>query len=100
MYSWVDNPKGENGFEDLKEAFDAWGITDCREDAAYNDNGDFIVDGYSDNKWGQQEILLKAIAPYAKDIFIPVRGEDGEHWAWQITNGEFHERNGRIEYDE
>ena len=95
-YSWVDNPA--NGkFKSLEEAFNAWGLTGD-EDCSYDEDGNFIVEGYYDSKIGQQTILLEAIAPYTEDTKIVVTGEDSSMWIWEILNGVFGLREGRVEF--
>lgn len=72
----------------FEEAMQAWGIPvglDLDENVMYID---FNID-----KLGQEEFLLKAIAPFVNDhSYIVMRGEDNITWKWYFKDGELHEQ--------
>ncbi|CAO3648661.1 unnamed protein product [Cunninghamella blakesleeana] len=103
-YSFVKNPVDPNGFSTLQEAFKNWELVNIysnhgEEDLElieksfrWNQNGDFIINGEFDNKLGQPDVLLRAIAPYCEDINISIKDDYGDY-VWMIKNGEFKEIN-------
>lgn len=93
-YSWVLNP--EKPYTSLEEAFGNWRIVE--ECVEYNTDpvtGDFTISGkYGpsgkyDSKWGQQDFLIKMLAPVLENTRIEVTGEDGMHYNWIVTNHKY-----------
>jgi hypothetical protein len=57
-------------------------------DVELENNGDISILAY-DNKVGDEDIFLRAIAPFAnEDSYLVWRGEDGSIWRNEVVNGE------------
>lgn len=94
-YSWVDNP-GSDGFFSICDALDAWRYT------AFEDReGNAVIETANLQKWGDDEILLIAIAPFVRDgCGISFRGEDGRHWCYEFRDGKVTKRYATLVWDE
>jgi hypothetical protein len=93
-YSWVSNP-GPEGFKTLEDAFQSW-----RYDAHEDPNGNVHVDYFSGEKWGDDEILYAAIAPFVEDdASIEIRGEDGHQWRYLFEAGKYSEQTARVSWE-
>lgn len=78
-YSWVDAPPA-GGFADLVEALKAW-----RYATRLEPNGDVVIEYFSGQKWGDDEMLYLALAPHlAPGSTIHVRSRNGGHWAYEV----------------
>jgi hypothetical protein len=90
-FSWVSYP--ENGlFSRLVDAFDGW-----RYDAKECDNGGVALISFDGEKWGDDEILYKTIAPFVKSSGeILVRGEDGAVWKYVFNDGKVKRFDGSV----
>lgn len=92
-YRWVQNP--ENPFQNLKEAFETWGIVDDHvyigigEDE-YSNEEIFVVEGKYNNKLGQQNFLIEMLAPVLEDCRIIVVGEDQEAYLWSVKDYKYY----------
>lgn len=87
-YSWVDNPK--EPYTSLEEAFKNWGIVE--ENVKYRTEkktGDFLVSGKYNDKWGQQDFLIKMLAPVISNTYIDVTGEDCVHYIWIVDRHKY-----------
>lgn len=84
-YSWVNNPK--EPYTSLEEAFKNWNIVE--KNTKYRTEkktGDFLVSGKYDDKWGQQDLLIKMLAPVLSNTLIHVIGEDFLHYIWIVDD--------------
>jgi len=69
-------------------------LSGWRWDPEYDSSGNICNLQFNGEKYGDEDILFKAIAPYVKPgSYIRVRGEEGEHWSWDF-NGKTCEENG------
>lgn len=83
-FRWVDTKKVLDA-RDFPAVMEAWGFT-----LATNDIGDYIGIRFLTPvmKLGDEEILLKAIAPYVDEgSYITVKGEDDARWRWHFQRG-------------
>jgi len=88
-FSWV-HPE----YEKAKTLFDAMSCWRWQPKTG-SDGG---VDGvyFTGEKYGDDPILFKAIAPFVEDgSYIEMQGENGEIWRWVFNNGKFKEVYGR-----
>ncbi len=75
-FSWMDADYDEK-CKDAAEILSELGFT---TDAA--DNGDLAI-LYYDNKTGQEDLFLAAIAPFLNEgAYIEWQGEEGSRWRW------------------
>jgi hypothetical protein len=83
-YALVDNR--EQPFETLVEALDHWRfVGPC---AATLEDGSVSLEGVYDYKLGQQDVLLRQLAPVLDDTTIRVVGEDEDvMWRWVVADG-------------
>jgi hypothetical protein len=89
-YRWVSNP--EKPYSTLKEAFMNWGIVEDNINIyLYEYTGRFVIEGTYDNKIGQQDVLLKHLAPVLENTQIVAIGEDNDIIVWSIIDHEFNE---------
>jgi len=93
-YSWVDNPP--NGkFENLQKALLEW-----RYDNKVDKNGNVIITYFHGEKWGDDELLFKTIAPFVKNnSTIEVTGEDDNHWRYVFSNKQVKMEKGKVVYE-
>jgi len=90
---WVDNPK-DGKFNTLQDAFSAW-----RYESHAATNGDVDVDNFNGERWGDDDQLFKAIAPFAlRHSHIDVIGEDYCHWRYWFNDKKVEQQDGVIEY--
>lgn len=93
-YSWVSNPP-EGGFPSLEAALTEW-----RYDAHEDPNGNVHLDYFNGEKWGDDEKLIQAIAPFVDEGgSIEVRGEDGAQWRYLFENGAYTEQTAKISWE-
>jgi hypothetical protein len=84
-YSWVN--MSFTDYNDIKEIFKCW-----RWHIDQDENGNIDSINFEGQKLGDDDILLRAIAPYVKDgSYIEIRGEDNSLWRWAFKNGKFME---------
>jgi hypothetical protein len=83
-YSWVTNP--ETPYSSLTEAFENWDIVGENVDMSQDDSTGFTISGWYNNKWGQQDFLIKELAPVLSNTDIFVTGEDGSQFRWIVKN--------------
>lgn len=86
-YSWVINPITE--YKTLQEAFDNWCIVEDQVQYTTNVDGEFIVSGDYDNKWGQQDFLIQQLAPVLENTEVLVFGEDHRRYHWMVVDHTF-----------
>jgi len=95
-YSWVNTPK--DGFKDLKSAFEEW-----RYEGNFDDAGNFVIEYFDGEKWGDDEILFDTIAPFIDGGehggLITVHGEENEKWRYVFENGDMREEKGIIVWE-
>lgn len=69
-------------------------------DPTVNEAGDIVDLGYYDSKSGQEDLFIKALAPFVeKGAYLVWQGEDGAVWREDITNGAVTTRQGRVVFD-
>lgn len=91
-YSWVNNPQ-EEGFKSLEEAFDAWRYSTEMD----QHDGYLRVTYFQGEKWGNDEILWTAVAPFvARGCYAVMTGEDGEIWRYLFEKGVMREQYGKV----
>lgn len=83
-YSWVTNPG--TPYSSLTEAFENWDIVSENVDMSQDDSTGFTISGRYDNKLGQQDFLIKELAPVLSNTDILVSGEDGSQFHWIVKN--------------
>ncbi len=89
-YGFVNNP-GPDGFPSLEEAFSEW-----RYDTKTDAEGVHLT-GFNGEKWADDEVLFKGIAPFATGM-IEVHGEDGALWGYKFSAGQVAKLQGRVTY--
>ncbi len=93
-YSWTSNP-GPGGFKTLTDAFHAW-----RYDAHEDPEGNVHLDYFSGEKWGDDEVLYGAIAPFVpEDGYIECRGEDGHQWRYLFDGKGYKEQSAKVSWE-
>ncbi|MDP8218651.1 MAG: hypothetical protein P9M03_07995 [Candidatus Theseobacter exili] len=81
-------------FNTLMEALDNWDYGTSVED-----DGNVKITYFQGEKWGDDEVLYKAIAPFVKNgSLIEVVGEDGCHWRYIFFNGKAKHQDGIVGY--
>jgi hypothetical protein len=93
-YSWVSHPP-EGGFPNLVAAFDEW-----RYSAAETDLGDVEIQYFQGEKWGNDEVLFNAIAPFVNEGRIEVTGEDNDRWKYEFDGETFSRFDGEYVYED
>lgn len=84
--------KNSSSFEEAME--------ECGWTIEQNENGDYDFIYFSDEKYGDNEIELEAIAPYVEDdSYIQMQGEDGDIWRWIFKNGKCIEKYATISFE-
>lgn len=79
-YRWVSNP--DNGkFNSLEEALDAWRYFCQKEPEGV------VITEFTGEKYGDCEVLYRAIAPFVSRGLIVMTGEDGEQWKYVFDCG-------------
>lgn len=82
-FSWV-NTKTVLESVTLEEA-----IEEIRYTPIYNSDGDISNVEFTGEKYGDEDIFFKALAPYVEDnSYLSFEGEDGATWKWKFNNGE------------
>jgi hypothetical protein len=77
-FSWMPDV---TSFTTVKDVFEALGFE------VYVKDGSVYLNGY-DNKTGQEELFLAAVAPFIEDgSFTSWRGEDGESYRYSVWGG-------------
>ena len=93
-WSWVSRNEVLEA-ETLEQALYAW-----RWQAYTLKNGDIHSLEFGGEKYGDDPILLAALAPFVEDgSFIEMQGEDGERWMWKFRDGELETLNAQISYE-
>tara|TARA_R100000664_G_C2741161_1_gene129613 strand:- start:737 stop:1132 length:396 start_codon:yes stop_codon:yes gene_type:complete len=92
-WSWVSSNEVLSA-ETLEEALKAW-----RWEAVADKQGNINYLHFMGEKYGEDPLLLKAIAPFVEDgSFIEMQGEDGERWLWRFSDGELETLEAQISY--
>lgn len=95
-YSWIDQPPTPDGYASLVEACVAW-----RYEAFTTESGDTEIGAFMGDKWGDDEVLYRAIAPFVTttgDPTITIEGGDGESWRYRFSGGGILEERGVIQW--
>lgn len=93
-YSWVGNPTLRDDFPTLADAFKAW-----RYETAQRGDGSVEIVCFMGEKWGDDETLYSAIAPFVESGGrIACRGEDDALWAYDFCDGKLVPLIGQIVY--
>ena len=93
-FSWVSGP-GPEGFTTLVDALEAW-----RYDAHEDPNGDVHLNYFRGEKWGDDEVLYEALAPFVEEgATIECRGEDGCQWRYLFEGGKVKDQTARITWE-
>jgi hypothetical protein len=97
-FSWVRTEDFANA-DTLEDALRPW-----RWDIEFNGNGngsddvDWIM--FHGEKYGDEDILLAAIAPYVEPgCFIEMQGEDGALWRWTFDGATMTEKCASITWE-
>lgn len=81
-FSWVDQDFATK-YDNLNDMMKAW-----RWMPEFDEDGNIIRLEFTGEKYGDDDILFEAIAPYVEaGSFIEMLGEEGERWKWKF-NGE------------
>jgi len=83
-YAWVDYPKG--GFTSLEDALDEWRY----QTYTAIDTGTVMVEEFEGEKWGDDEILWTALAPFIDPhVYATITwvGEDHAMWRYEFIDG-------------
>lgn len=81
-FSWVDTNKVLDSLN-ITEA-----LTGIRYIPQFDQNGDICNVKFIGEKYGDEEIFFKALAPYVESgSYLCFKGEDGDTWKWSF-NGE------------
>jgi len=80
-HSWFSWMPGLQSLHTVQDVFEALGFE------VYVKDGKVYLNGY-DNKTGQEELFLAAVAPFVDDdSFTSWRGEDGELYGYKVRDG-------------
>ena len=88
---WVNNIILDNStnIEEIME--------ELRWPGSINDNGDFEIEYFSGEKYGDEDIIFDALAKVMPDgSYIEMQGEGGELWRWYFEKGKLIEKNAKI----
>jgi|TARA_R100001530_G_C4306303_1_gene151765 hypothetical protein len=81
-YDWVDEEEYTTA-EELEGGLLAW-----RWRADLDKDGNVVGIQFDGEKLGDDEVLMRAIAPFVKHgSFIEMVGEDQDWWRWSFRNG-------------
>jgi hypothetical protein len=90
-FAWVQTDEFVKA-QTLKDAMAAW-----RWPVEEDDEGNVTSVYFDGEKAGDDEHLLRAIAPFVKDgSWIEMQGEDEMTWKWKFIQGAMHEKRARI----
>jgi hypothetical protein len=93
-YGWTENPP-TGGFPTLEKLFDAW-----RYQGTEDKEGNFVIDSFNGEKWGDDDILYKAMAPYIKSgAKIFCTGEDHERWMYLFKKGTMTSKTAKVVWE-
>jgi len=94
-YSWVNTEKFVSA-KTLEEALEEWGW-----EIQLAEDGDAYFLQFVNEKLGDDEVLLNAIAPYVEDgSYIEIAGEDADWWRWVFKGGKMFEITPEITWPE
>lgn len=91
-YAWVTDSEYVTA-KTLPDALQAW-----RWHLIVNEEGDATELIFEGEKLGDDEVLLRAIAPFVESGELCMRGEDGAVWKWEFRNKKLLEMQGRVVY--
>lgn len=81
-FSWVDTRTVLESIN-LVEA-----LEEIRYVPQYNQNGDICNVEFIGQKYGDEEIFFRALAPYVEaGSYLYFKGEDGNKWKWVFNDG-------------
>lgn len=80
-FSWM--PQDLSTLTDLQDVLTTLGF----EDTDYNEAGDLVLGSYN-NKTGQEDLFLDAIAPFVEEGSYAIwKGEDDTYYKWEFNDG-------------
>lgn len=91
-FAWVSTDWYKSG--DVKEMIEEW-----RYHLHENEDGNYVVEYFEGEKYGDEDQLFNALSPYMTG-YIEMRGEDGEQWKWVFGGPEVQILNGRMVYED
>lgn len=91
--AWVNESAGRA--TTIVTAMNAWRW----EPHISEDTGDIEGVGFLGEKYGDEDSLWAALAPFVKSgSYILARGEDGAHWRWRFSKGQVFNEQGYVIY--
>lgn len=94
-YSFTDCVKStpeSPAFEDIVTAINHWGLSTEYLAEIEEATGDLVLEEAPyEGKLGQQDFVLKQLAPVLEPMDVEVRSEYGEYWMWRVRDGKFEE---------
>lgn len=92
---WVENEKIQEA-ETLEDALREWNFT-----VSTDSQGSIVEFDTESQKWGQQGLLFRALAPYVQDnSYLEFVGEDHERWRYLFCNGKLFIEEGQLSWSE
>lgn len=91
-FSWVSNDFAQE--YDVCKLLQKW-----RWAPNLNQDGDIFELNFIGEKYGDDPLLFRTIAPFIESGYIEMIGEDGERWRWVFENGKFKEVQAKIIWD-
>lgn len=89
-YSWIDTDTVLNA----KTFIEA--MSEARWDMEEDDNGNIDSIYFNGEKYGDEEIILGAIAPFVEPgSYIEIQGEEYDRWRWEFKDGMLYEVYGK-----
>jgi len=89
--SWVHPNPSDNIVDQLRN---------CRYEADEYDGGNIHIYCFNGEKWGDDEELYYALAPFVEDDgCIEITGEEGEKWRYLFNDGKIKEEQGTIVWE-
>lgn len=73
----------------IEDVFEIFRIEAKREGQTFNLT-------FAGEKMGDEEFLAETIAPFVAEGKVEWYGEDGEHWAWQFSDGNYDYARGTV----
>lgn len=93
-YGWTESPP-PGGFPTLEKLFDAW-----RYEGTEDKDGNFVLGSFFGEKWGDDDMLYKAMAPFIKSgAKIFCTGEDHERWMYLFKKGTMTSKTAKVVWE-
>lgn len=91
-FSWMNNINADL-WSSIEQAIEDWGF-----EVVQIGDGGFCL--YYDNKTGQEDEMLNAIAPYVEDGgYVIWRGEDGSMWKDCFEDGQVVQKTAKVTFE-